>query len=309
MKILSEVDFINRSKVNHKNKYDYSKIQYINSKIKVNIICPLHGEFWQRPENHMRGEGCRKCGYKMVRSKRLSSIENFIQKAIKVHEYRYNYSKTFYDGSKNKIEIICPEHGSFWQIPNNHLRGATCPECSKIIIANKNRKTTGEFIQDAVKIHGKKYDYSNVEYKHKDDNIVIICQKHGRFLQSPHNHLCGAGCPKCISSKGEQKIMMSLNNKRINYECQKKFLKCRSVKNRMLRFDFYLPEKNVLIEYDGPQHYGQLRIGKYTLNSEEYKILKTHDQIKNEYAKNNGIRLLRIPYWEKDINGLLTKEL
>ena len=309
-KRLTTEEFILRSNEIHKNKYDYSNVVYKNGKSKVEIICPVHGVFFQRPHNHSIGEGCPLCGRSLVRKIRMSSVEEFVGKASVIHNNRYDYSKVIYDGNKKKVEIICREHGSFLQSPNNHLNGQTCPECAKTVIADKNRKTTGEFIIDAEKVHGKRYDYSKVDYEHKDKNIAIECKKHGFFLQSPHNHINGAGCPRCVSSKGEEKIMRFLDSRNINYQRQKMFIDCRSPKGRMLRFDFYIPIKNILIEYDGPQHFGDLRIGKYTLKQEEYETLKIHDKIKNDYVSKHGIQILRIPHWKtKDIDNIIQSYL
>lgn len=309
MKRLTKEEFIRRASEIHNEKYDYSQVEYINEKSKVKIFCPLHGAFEQRPYNHSKGEGCPNCKLTYVGMILRSTKEKFVEQACKIHNNFYDYSKVIYDGNKKKVKIICPAHGEFLQTPNNHLMGQTCPECAQLVIASKNRKTTDEFIEDAHKVHGNKYDYSNVKYIHKDVKVLINCYIHGIFEQCPHNHLHGAGCPKCQFSHGEQQIVMTLDNLNINYQCQKKFNCCRSLKKRMLRFDFYIPEKNLLIEYDGPQHYGHLRIGKYTLNSEEYKTLKINDNIKDNYAKNNGIILLRIPYWEKNIERILTPYL
>ena len=306
-KRLSGDEFIRRANIAHKNKYDYSKVVYVNGKSKVVIGCPLHGEFAQRPYNHSKGEGCPKCRLDYMRKILSSNVEKFILDANHIHNNSYCYSEVVYKNSKAKVCIKCPKHGSFWQTPNNHLRGQTCPECSDIAGGDKNRKTTAEFIEDAMKIHGGKYDYSDVNYHHKDENISIKCRTHGAFMQSPHNHLIGAGCPKCVSSKGEQKIMMLLDSKGMEYERQKMFIRCRSPKNRMLKFDFFIPSKKLLIEYDGPQHYGNLRIGKYTLKKEEYERLQVHDAIKNEYAREHGMTLVRIPHWEdKDIEKILS---
>ena len=294
----------------HEMKYDYSHSVYFNNRTKIDIICPVHGIFQQRPTRHLSGDGCPKCGYDRVRKKRTKSTKGFIDEANKVHHNSYVYSNVCYVGNKKTVEITCPNHGSFWQTPNNHLRGQTCPSCAHIIIANKNRKTTDEFVQDAKQVHGNRYDYSDVHYKHKDFNVVIICHKHGAFYQSPHNHLLGSGCPKCASSKGEQKIIMILDSKGTHYERQKMFSNCRSPKGRMLKFDFFIPDKNVLIEFDGPQHFGDLKIGKYTLKKQEFEVLKIHDKIKNEYAQSNGIKLVRIPHWEdKSIENVISQYL
>lgn len=309
-KQLTLEEFISRSKFIHGNRYDYSNAVYKNGKTKVDIKCSIHGIFQQRPYNHSMGEGCPCCRIEYMRKILSMPPEEFVRKATEVHGTAYDYSKSVYFGNKKKVEIICPNHGSFWQIPNNHLRGQTCPSCANAVIANKNRKTTDEFVQDAKQVHGDRYDYSDVKYSHKDETVSIKCKKHGAFNQSPHNHLVGSGCPQCASSKGEQKIIMILDSKGTYYERQKMFSDCRSPKGRMLRFDFFIPDKNVLVEYDGPQHYGHLRIGKYTLKKQEFEVLKIHDKIKDDYTQTKGIMLVRIPHWEdKSIENTLSQYL
>jgi hypothetical protein len=103
-------------------KYDYSKVKFEHVNKHVCIICPEHGEFWQKPGIHLRGYGCPICGG----SKRLTN-EEFIEKARLVHEDKYDYSKVNYINTSTKVCIICPEHGEFWQTPNSHLFGAGCP--------------------------------------------------------------------------------------------------------------------------------------------------------------------------------------
>jgi very-short-patch-repair endonuclease len=115
----------------HGDKYDYSRVQYRDMKTKVCIICPLHGEFWQTPEKHIkRGFGCPKCGVIKRSQNKILSIDDFIEKARTIHGDKYDYSKVEYINSHTKVCIICPEHGEFWQTPNKHLSGNECPECN-----------------------------------------------------------------------------------------------------------------------------------------------------------------------------------
>ena len=130
--------FINKSKQVHGDKYDYSKVEYINAYTKVCIICPEHGEFWQTPASHMKGYGCLKCG-QIERKKKLVEINQkkyntdaFIKDARKIHGDKYDYSKVEYVNATTKVCIICPEHGEFWQTPNMHLNASQgCPKCAK----------------------------------------------------------------------------------------------------------------------------------------------------------------------------------
>lgn len=199
-KKLTTKEFIEKARQIHGNKYDYSKVEYKNSSTKICIICPEHGEFWQVPNDHLRGHGCSKCY-----GNEKMTIETFIEKARKVHGNKYDYSKVEYTGNnKSKICIICPEHGEFWQKANAHLNGQGCPKCYNNIL-----KTTEQFIKQAKIIHGNKYDYSKVEYKGNKIKICIICPKHGEFWQVPISHLQGYGCQKCALKAISEKNKLS----------------------------------------------------------------------------------------------------
>ena len=194
---ITTADFIRKSKKIHGDKYDYSKSVYIDSKTKVCVVCPIHGEFMITPNKHYSGQGCRKCGYISNSIKQTPSKEEFIDKAKKIHGDKYDYSKVNYINNHTAICIICPEHGEFWQTPNSHLNGRGCKQCGIIQRALKQRSTTEQFIIKSREIHGDKYDYSNVDYINSETKVIITCPKHGDFKQAPTHHLTGEGCPKC----------------------------------------------------------------------------------------------------------------
>lgn len=169
------------------------------------------------------------------------------------------------------------------------------------------KKTTEQFIEQAEQIHGDKYDYSLVNYINNHTKIKIICKKHGIFEQSPDHHLLGNGCPLCNNSSNESKVEKLLKEKKIKFEAQKRFLDCRD--KRSLPFDFYLPDYNICIEYDGQQHFRPTDFGKcYSHLTEEakqnFEIIKKHDKIKTDFCKNNGIYLLRISYKDNIIDKI-----
>lgn len=184
-KRLTTKEFIERSLSIHGNKYDYSKVDYVNSSTKVCIICPEHGEFWQSPDKHLTGRGCPRC------AGRVKDKSDIIEKFKKIHGDKYDYSKVEYISNHTKVCIICPEHGEFWQQPANHLSGEKCPKCSKRYM------DTEYFVQKAREKHGNEYDYSKTVYKKNKEKVVITCKIHGDFLQDPNSHLQGCGCSKC----------------------------------------------------------------------------------------------------------------
>ena len=134
--------FIKKAKKIHYNKFDYSKVNYINSQTKVCIICPEHGEFWVSPSVHLRGNGgCPQCRYISSSSKRILGNMKFIQKAKEIHGNKFDYSKVKYDKYDTKVCIICPKHGEFWQTPDSHLQGNGCSKCSYKTSKNENEIT------------------------------------------------------------------------------------------------------------------------------------------------------------------------
>ena len=184
----TQEEFLIKAKEIHGNKYDYSKVKYVNAHTKVIIICPEHGEFLQSPNHHLRGQKCPKCS-----GAAKSNTDEFIKKAQLIHGNKYDYSETVYITAAKKVKIICPLHGEFYMTGNNHLRGQGCGKCAKSGV----KLETSEFIEKAKEIHGDKYDYSKVNYISRKTNICIICPEHGEFWQTPNSHLAGNGCPKC----------------------------------------------------------------------------------------------------------------
>lgn len=278
-------EFLEKSNLIHNNFYDYSLVNYINNKIKVKIICPIHGDFLQTPKNHTKGQGCPKCAT-IYKSKKLTkSTDDFINQCKNIHYNFYTYNNVIYINNKTNITVTCPIHGDFIINPSHHLNGTGCSKCSK----NYNL-TTDEFINKAKNIHGDRYDYSVTEYKNNKTKINIICKKHGIFSQRPEHHLLGCNCPKCNSSKGENLIRSLLIENEFNFKEQKRFDKCRNKKT--LPFDFYLLDLNICIEYDGIHHYKPIRGEKYL------QQVKKHDNIKDIFCNENNIELIRIPYTE-----------
>ena len=294
-KILSKEQFIERSNKIHNNKYDYSLVEYINIHTKVKILCPEHGEFLQEPKSHMSGCGCSFCDD----NKRKTNIKDFIKKSQEIHSNKYDYSLVKYINNHTKIKIIYPQHGIFTQTPYKHMnRKQGCPSCNGGIKFN-----TEIFISKSKDIHGEKYDYSSVNYINSSTKVEIICKIHGIFKQIPNNHISKKyGCPYCNESHGEKEICKILNNNNINYIRQYKFNNCRHI--LPLPFDFYIPDFNLCIEFDGEQHF---RIFEKWGGEENLLNIKRNDEIKNQFCKNNNIEILRIKYNE-NIKDLLSKK-
>jgi len=182
---LKQEDVIDRFKLVHIDRYDYSLVEYTGYGNKVKIICHIHGIFEQSPDSHLRGAGCPKC------AGRNKTTEELVIEFVNVHGDRYDYSLVEYKARNEKVSIICHIHGIFEQKPYIHLQGCGCPKCAGLY------KTTEELIKEFNLVHKNKYNYSLVEYKGCNEKVSIICSIHGIFEQSPTSHLSGRGCPKC----------------------------------------------------------------------------------------------------------------
>lgn len=204
MKITTDA-FIKKAKSVYGDKYDYSKVEYININTRVSIICPTHGEFTIFPEYFLKN-GCPYCKKEKKRSiKQQVYQERFIEKAKQIHGDKYDYSKVKYVNTQQKVCIICPQHGEFWQTPAHHLSGEGCPKCALGVI------TQTDFIKRAQVVHNNQYDYSKVHYVNKSIKVDIICKKHGVFSMTPTHHLDGEGCPKCALERAKQRLLLDNN--------------------------------------------------------------------------------------------------
>ncbi|MDI6977290.1 hypothetical protein [Serratia sp. Se-RSBMAAmG] len=277
--------FIKRAVVIHGNLYSYEDAVYVNGRAKVKITCKKHGIFEQSAKNHLSGRGCLLCS----REKRVDS--DFINKAVAIHGDRYSYDEVVYLNNKNKVKIICKSHGVFEQRPDEHLSGGGCIAC----VHDELRFNNDLFVKKAMVMHNGKYDYSRVIYTSAHNKVNIICGLHGEFSQKASNHLRGDGCPKCRASKGETAVANALNGYGLLFKEQAKFIGCRSKNGIQLKFDFYIESLNLLIEFDGKQHFTKVDAFGGT---EGFLSQKRNDEIKNHYCESRGMSLLRIKFNE-----------
>ena len=272
--------YIERAKKIHNDRYQYDYVNWDNINNKVKIICPEHGEFLMALNNHINmKQGCPKCHFEKQKGNFKISTEEFIKKAKSVHGDKYNYSETIYNGLRNKVKIICPEHGAFEQVAYDHLRGFKCKECKH----TEDRLTTREFIIKSQNIHGNKYDYSKVEYINNKTRTCIICPEHGEFLMKPSHHLMGMGCHFCNTSRLENEIKLVLEQNNITFipQYRDKWLGKQSL-------DFYLPEYNIAIECQGKQHFEPI---KYFGGNERFVMQKKCDILKQLKCMEHNITL------------------
>lgn len=414
MKKLNQIDFIEDCKIAHKNKYDYSLVNYVSTRKKIKIICPDHGEFEQSPKSHKSGQGCPRCAGNSILTKeeflsickrgdiydyylidssirsrkiirivnretgiiyqqyachhlsnikpikmesksvinRLMKIHNckysyeilnkivgstdkiklidnktndiflyrvdrhlqgmcpnkvtlnyFKIKGSEIHNNRYDYSLVKFDGIKDKVKILCPDHGEFIQCVSNHINMIDgCPKC-----AGNSKLDRNELVCKFNKIHFNRYDYSLIDNVSSIEKVNIICKIHGEFKQSIYKHLIGQGCSICNNkiSIGEEYIKSYLELNGIKYISQHGFDTCR-YKNR-LSFDFYLPDHNTCIEFDGIQHFKPV---KDFGGKKGFEIGLVRDSCKNKWCDENSVKLIRIKYNQiSEISDILKNNL
>lgn len=284
-------EFITKARKCHGDKYNYSSVIYINNSSKVKIICPIHGAFRQTPRDHLSGHGCNKCGGS------YSDITHFINMSRKIHKNKYNYDKVEYTNNKIKVEIVCPEHGSFFQKPNNHILGQGCPKC---IGRNKSLQ---EFIDMANLVHNDRYDYSQAKYVTMKTPILIVCLKHGEFSQTPKSHLRGSGCPMCAGnriSNGSQKWLDSLGVPAENREC---FINLPNDKRYIVDgIDF---NNKIVYEFNGDFWHGNPKIYSSNdtnpVNKIKFGELYKRTLEKRRDLTNFGYKVISI--WESEFKG------
>lgn len=297
---LTKNEFVERSEAVHGDLYDYSKSVYVGALKKIEIYCTkCESYFWQTASKHMIGRGCPKCN-----CTERWTLETFVKKAKEIHGEMYDYSMVDFKNIDTKVEIYCKKcQKTFRQSPSKHIyRKQGCFGCF-----GTKQLTTEEFIAQSYEIHGDCYDYSEVKYINDNTKVDIICKVCGnKFSMKPTNHKWGRqGCPVCNSSRGEKEVAKVLDEYCVNYIREHKFQNCKN--KRRLSFDFYLPNHNTCIEYQGRQHYEPI---KHFGGEEKFKESQFRDEIKRAYCKEKEINLVEIPYWSfKNIEDILMKEL
>ena len=197
-------EFIKEATEKHEGKYNYSKVEYVNSKTKVCIICSEHGEFWQAPSQHLSGRGCPVCGFEKIRESNSFSKEEFIKKTREKHGGKYNYDKVKYINSYTKVCIVCPEHGEFYQTPRDHIRGIGCPKCN---LSHLERNVMNYLDEVGITYdYQKHFDWlgrQSLDFYLPDYNVGIECQGEQHFF--PVDYFGGEKTFKKISERDKRK--------------------------------------------------------------------------------------------------------
>lgn len=235
---------IQKASTIHQNFYDYSKVVYTGVYNKIEIVCPAHGSFFQTPKNHIWAKaGCKQCSNDRIRGTFAAET------AHTVHQHKYDYSKVDYVTVDTKVEIVCPDHGSFFQTPDKHINAKTgCPRCKGSNMSVDRRMSTAEFVAQANKVHSNRYDYSEAVLINFHTKIRIKCPIHGLFLQVPNNHIHQPnGCPQCgynVSASGARWVTIAAPTTVIREHVL-------HINNRKYKVDGYDPSTNTIYEYFG----------------------------------------------------------
>lgn len=301
-------EFISKAILVHGNNYNYDQSVYTNCKTKLEINCKLHGNFLQRPNDHLMGIGCPTCGGKIKKTK-----DQFINDAIQVHNNKYSYTKIEYINDNIPVTITCHKHGDYTQTPNSHLQGRGCAECYNNRRGETLFSSQKQFIEKAITIHENKYSYNDSNYINSKTKIIVTCSSHGGFSVTPNNHIQGYGCPKCKTSKGQNKVRQWLKDHNIKFHEEHSFDTCINPKtNKKLKFDFFLPDNNICIEYDGEHHFTPISFrGSSNIDAGlRFKKILYRDFIKESFCKEKKIKLMHIPFtFIKNIPQLLNDTL
>lgn len=278
---LSNDKFVEKARLVHGDRYDYDKVVYSGCREKVTITCQSHGDFLQTPNSHLGGAGCPHC----YQESRFMTNDGFIKRAKALHGDKYDYSKTNYTGSTNKVTMTCPKHGDFEQTANAHLYSGGCHTCGR----DNLRYSRQEYVEKVTAIHEGRYSYDRLVYSSIDELVTITCPVHGDFQQRASNHLRGSGCKKCWISKGELAIEKILTEKGVLHYRE---YTLPDLVNKF-RFDFYVPEGRLLIEFHGIQHFEPI---DFYGGEETLAYVKENDRVKKAIANNFKYSLLEINY-------------
>lgn len=221
----------------HNFQYDYSESEYVNTSTPMQIRCPIHGYFWQKPHSHLNARGCPSCGKSRTKDKRSDTTENYIKVASIVHDNYFKYPNTIYTGSQNKIKIECPIHGEIEVTAINHKRGSGCRKCSDMNNGRNQRKGKDTFVSNAKKVHeNSMLNYDKFVYVNNKTKGIITCALHGDFECRPDGHLSRKqGCPQCwedrrgdsLKQTNEEYLSKLIERRgneqytfdKVNYEC------------------------------------------------------------------------------------------
>ncbi len=290
--------FFKEAPIIHQDKYEYFEENYKDRATHMQIWCKKCQKFFpQSPECHLRGQGCPSCG--STRSNQLRfdlAKKNFFAKMFTMHEKDYIFDKFEYKGANIDGKLWCVSCNKYiWMSPSSLLSGQNCYDCSLKRVAKEKRNRYGKvFKPKYYQKYPNGYDLSQFIYLGSDVKGIAICEKHGEFLITPSDLLRGYNCPDCSKSKGEIQLKIILHSLGIKFIEQAPLNR---TKGYNYRFDFYLPDYDLYIEYQGIQHYEPVKFfGGWKGFFSQYM----KDQYKRDWCERNKHNLLEIKYTNFD---------
>jgi len=288
MKKLTEEEF--QQKLIDKHGCKFTTLSpYISHKSIIKVKCNVCGSITYQTTNNLLNKDCKNCHTK----KQTKTHEQFIIDITNYYGDRITI-KNKYETAVTKLNVLCNKCGHEWSVRAGHLSGKNrveCPNCVAKRLGKIKRKTHNDFVTEIQNKYKDKYTILG-EYVKSTEKIEIKCNICSCVWKTkPNNLLNGCGCPMCRKSKGEEKVNNKLIKMNIKFIEQKIFDNCKNI--LPLPFDFYLPEHNLCIEYDGLQHFKPI---EFWGGEKSFKIRKENDSIKNDFCIKNNIKLLRIPY-------------
>lgn len=290
--------------------YEFPCIENIKkTKDYIKVICPKHGLYSTKVSTLLKGCECKKCCDEKKRQGLYSHRLSVEKVKIKIKNKYPNLDTSKIINYKNfaekSITIGCPIHG-FTKTSLVNILNHGCPKCHREMVIKNRREIKEKELISIIKKYHSDYNCDDLKYIDSRLKVIVNCPKHGPFKASPFNLRKGRGCPICQSSKGEIRIQNYLVSNNIYFQQQKRFENF-----KQYPYDFYLPNHNLLIEFNGEQHYIEIphfyNDGRES-NTFEHR-LKT-DIKKKDYAEKNGYKLLVIPYTEfNNIESILEKNI
>lgn len=290
-------DFLRQSRISHGDRYDYSNVNVQGSKSKVEILCVQHGVFYQAASEHMYGKGCAKCS-----GNTPVSYDEFVMRARDIHGEKYTYNIDTYFNVTTKTEITCPEHGLFFQKPNNHVaQKQGCGKCGKTA-----KIVFDDFVEMAYEVHGERYLYDQSAYKSFAQKTTVICAEHGEFYPEAVAHVRKkTGCPKCSNniSKMELEYLDSIGLPNTP-EFRQVVIPLHEglARRKSVRVDGYDPVTKTVYEFNGdfwhgnPNIYGTNDVNPRTKKTYGYHYGRTLE--KQKLLEQHGYTVISI--WESD---------
>lgn len=280
----------------------------VNTNGNIECKCRICGHIWYPNVIALkRGQNCPECTKRNMHDIFAKTTGQFIEDAKKVHGDKYDYSKVDYINNSTKVIITCPIHGDFEQLAGAHLQGQGCAKCAYEQRGLALRRSNEDFIKIANSVHNSKYTYDKCQYITKRDKVIITCPTHGDFEQLAGNHLKGAGCPHCRSSKGETLVQNILKQYKIPHKYQ--YTLKHTINNRKVIVDFVCiyNNKKYIIEYNGIQHYEPI---EFFGGQNAFELQKIRDEGIRNLCNEYNIKLIEIHYTlnENEIEILLKKE-